>query len=279
VPPSQGQRNANPGGRDRSFVTSRQNRVPAAAGIQGKPIPVTRKARPKSPSRPAHSAPYPYARKAPPALIDPTRNPLSNAEFTTAAHELRQLPEDAGAEVVFAGRSNAGKSSALNALSGRPQLARVSKTPGRTQQLVVFTIDEARRLVDLPGYGYAQVPHDLREHWRLVLDTYFQTRGSLRGLALAMDVRHPLTEFDRNMLAFAAGRILPTHVLLTKSDKLSRSQGLVVLRDVQAVLDELGLPGSVQLFSSVTKAGVDEARAKVCEWLDLLPEPETTAAT
>src|SRR5688572_3829614 len=192
-------------------------------------------------------------------------NPLGAAQFATAAHQLRQLPDDAGAEVAFAGRSNAGKSSAINALTGNAKLARTSKTPGRTQQLVVFTLDPERRLIDLPGYGYAQVPEDLRAHWRTVLDAYFRERASLRGLVLAMDSRHPLTAFDRMMISFCAARVLPCHVLLTKADKLSRSQGATTLRQVRAALPE---GSSAQLFSAHAKTGIDEARAVVLRWLD-----------
>ena len=240
---------------------------------------MTRQARRKTPSKNrAANAPYPYARKAP-VIDESVHNPLSTAEFTIAAHELSQLPPDAGVEVAFAGRSNAGKSTALNALSGRSSLARVSKTPGRTQQLVVFELDPDRRFVDLPGYGYAQVPQQLRDHWRTVLDSYFMSRGSLRGLVLAMDVRHPLTEFDLNMLSFAAARVLPTHVLLTKADKLSRSQGLNTLRAVKAEIDTMNLPNSVQLMSAVTKEGVAEARAVVCDWLGFEPPAVMEAPT
>lgn len=192
-------------------------------------------------------------------------NPLGLAQFSTAAHQLRQMPEDSGAEVAFAGRSNAGKSSAINALTGNAKLARTSKTPGRTQQLVVFALDAARRLIDLPGYGYAQVPEDLRAHWRVVLDAYFRERISLRGLVLAMDSRHPLTEFDRTMIAFCDARLLPCHVLLTKADKLSRSQGLATQRLVRAALPE---GSSAQLFSAHAKTGLDEARGVVLRWLD-----------
>ena len=192
-------------------------------------------------------------------------NPLGLAQFSTAAHQLRQMPEDSGAEVAFAGRSNAGKSSAINALTGNAKLARTSKTPGRTQQLVVFALDAGRRLIDLPGYGYAQVPEDLRAHWRVVLDAYFRERISLRGLVLAMDSRHPLTEFDRTMIAFCAARVLPCHVLLTKADKLSRSQGLATQRLVRAALPE---GSSAQLFSAHARTGLDEARGVVLRWLD-----------
>ena len=196
-------------------------------------------------------------------------NLLGQAQFVIGVAELSQLPADRGCEVAFAGRSNAGKSTALNALTGRSHLARISKTPGRTQQLVVFSIDGERRLVDLPGYGYAKVAHTLREHWRKTLADYFLQREVLTGLLLAMDVRHPLTEFDRQMLGLCATRLLPCHIILTKSDKLSRMQGLTTLRSVRATLEKDGLDASVQLFSALKRDGIDEARAAVCAWLSL----------
>lgn len=192
---------------------------------------------------------------------------LARARFVEAAHRLDQLPDDAGFEVAFAGRSNAGKSSAINALTGNGALARISKTPGRTQQLVVFEIDGKRRLIDLPGYGYAKVPENLRLHWRGTLDTYFRTRESLSGLLLAMDSRHPLKEFDRLMIEFCRARALPCHVLLTKADKLSRSEQATTSRAVRAELAREHPESSVQLFSAHAKIGVDEARAWLGERL------------
>ena len=194
---------------------------------------------------------------------------LGRAEFTVAAHALRQLPPDHGAEVACAGRSNAGKSSALNALSGRRDLARVSKTPGRTQQLVVFVLDEERRLVDLPGYGYAAVPGALRDHWGEVLQQYFDGRGALRGLLLAMDVRRGLSEHDRAMLAMVQSRGLPAHVLLTKADKLGRGAATTALRALRTELSGEFPDASAQLFSATAKTGLDEARAVLAEWLGL----------
>ena len=151
-------------------------------------------------------------------------NSLARAQYMLAAHNPRQLPPDDGFEVAFAGRSNAGKSSALNALCQQNALARVSKTPGRTQQLVFFDLPPhtGRYLVDLPGYGYAKVPRELQAHWQAFLDKYFQARQALRGLVVVMDIRHPLKDYDRHMLDYTARRGLPAHVLLTKADKLSR---------------------------------------------------------
>ena len=160
-------------------------------------------------------------------------NPTRCARAIPAGRaHLQQLPPDAGFEVAFAGRSNAGKSSALNALCQQNALARVSKTPGRTQQLVFFDIPPTtdRFLVDLPGYGYAKVPKDLQAHWQAFLDGYFGSRLALRGLVVVMDIRHPLKEYDRQMLGYAANRGLPAHALLTKADKLSRgAQGNALL--------------------------------------------------
>ena len=199
-------------------------------------------------------------------------NPLARAQYMLAAHNPQQLPPDGGFEVAFAGRSNAGKSSALNAICQQNALARVSKTPGRTQQLVFFDIPPTtdRYLVDLPGYGYAKVPKDLQAHWQAFLDRYFSTRQALKGLVVVMDIRHPLKEYDRQMLGYAVSRGLPAHAILTKADKLGRgAQGnamLAVRKDMQA---EYGDTVSVQLFSGESKQGVDEARAKIGGWLQL----------
>ncbi len=195
-------------------------------------------------------------------------NPLyRRAHFLLSAPDSRQLPPDTGREVAFAGRSNSGKSSALNAITGQGSLARTSKTPGRTQAINVFPLDDELRLVDLPGYGYAKVPESVREHWRRALPRYLETRRSLRGLMLVMDVRHPLTEFDRQMLAWCGAAGLPVHVLLTKSDKLGRGRGLDALRSTRAAL-EAQFPGaSAQLFSATKAMGIDEAHARLDEWL------------
>ncbi len=193
--------------------------------------------------------------------------PWNTASFLLATDDLRQLPPDTGAEIACAGRSNAGKSSALNAITGMSALARVSKTPGCTRQLIVFTFDEARRLVDLPGYGYAKVSLDLRKRWGLVLTRYFETRASLRGLLLAMDARHPMTPFDLLMLELATQVGLPCHVLLTKSDKLSRPQAQASLQGLQRALGELSPHFSSQLFSSPKRLGVDDARRVIAGWL------------
>ncbi|HXD84004.1 MAG TPA: ribosome biogenesis GTP-binding protein YihA/YsxC [Rudaea sp.] len=187
-------------------------------------------------------------------------NPFRAAQFATSAPDSRRLPADTGAEIAFAGRSNAGKSSALNAICDQAGLARTSKTPGRTQLLNVFVLDEARRLIDLPGYGYAKVPVAMREKWRQVIDAYLRERESLRGVVLIMDSRHPLKDFDRQMLAYCREIGLACHVLLTKSDKLSRSEAARTLAVVRAECAKQGWTATAQLFSALAKTGLDEAR-------------------
>ena len=199
-------------------------------------------------------------------------NPFARAQYLLAAHNHRQLPPDGGFEVAFAGRSNAGKSSALNALCQQNALARVSKTPGRTQQLVFFGLPphENKYLVDLPGYGYAKVPQDLQAHWQAFLEGYFGSRDALRGLVVVMDVRHPLKEYDRQMLGYAMRRGLPAHVILTKADKLGRGAAGNTLQAVRMELSRSFADSvSVQLFSGESKQGVDELRAVVAGWLAL----------
>lgn len=195
-------------------------------------------------------------------------NPFARARYTLSAHNHRQLPPDAGSEVAFAGRSNAGKSSALNALAQQNALARVSKTPGRTQQLVFFEVAPSKHLVDLPGYGYAKVPQDLQAHWQMFLDGYFSTREALQGLIVVMDIRHPLKDYDRQMLGYAVEHGLPAHAVLTKADKLSRGAAANTLQAVRMELGRtMGDTVSVQTFSAESKQGVDELRAVVARWL------------
>ncbi len=206
-------------------------------------------------------------------------NPLEKARYLCSAHNPAQLPADGGYEVAFAGRSNAGKSSALNALTRQNALARVSKTPGRTQQLVFFEVAPERYLVDLPGYGYAKVPLDLKAHWQTFLNRYFRQREALRGLVVVMDIRHPLKEYDRLMLEYAVARGLPGHALLTKADKLGRGQAAQAAQAVRKELASVFGTGAVgvQTFSSESKQGVDEARAVVNGWMGLIPPAEPTA--
>jgi GTP-binding protein len=227
-------------------------------------------------------------------------NPLQGAQFMLAAHRISQLPADQGAEVAFAGRSNAGKSSALNALTNHKGLARTSKTPGRTKQMVAFSLpprdvpvsraQDAQerslpgnatagaapdlRLIDLPGYGYAKVPLEMREHWKLEIDAYLHQRHSLRGLILIVDIRHPLKEFDRMMLEFCFATQLPCHLLLTKADKLSRGQATQALAALRKQFAAEGLHATAQIFSSSAGTGVEEGRQAV---MSLLHQPREGA--
>jgi len=195
------------------------------------------------------------------------------AHFLLAAAELSQLPADIGNEVCFAGRSNAGKSSVINAITGISKLARTSKTPGRTQQLVFFDLDALHRLVDLPGYGYAKVAKSTREHWHTVIDGYLQRRRSLRGLVLIMDVRHPLTEFDEQMVSWCESTKTPLHVVLTKADKLGRGAASAQLLGVKQRLKSCSIQVDAQLFSSLRIMGKEILLSKLETWLELNPHP------
>jgi GTP-binding protein len=192
---------------------------------------------------------------------------FQNAAFFISAHHLRDLPPASGIEVAFAGRSNAGKSSALNTLANHNRLAYVSKQPGRTQLINFFTLGNDRHLVDLPGYGYAKVPEAMRTHWQTVLSRYLSERTSLAGLVLVMDSRHPLTPLDRQMLDWFSPSGKPVHVLLTKSDKLSRSECALTLNRVRKELSSTWGNCTVQLFSSLKKQGVEEAEKVIGAWL------------
>jgi GTP-binding protein len=192
-----------------------------------------------------------------------------SAHYTVSATQLSQLPPDLGYEVAFAGRSNAGKSSAINTITGIKALARISKTPGRTQMINFFHLDDERALVDLPGYGYAKVPEKMKLKWQATLSKYLETRQSLRGLMLMMDIRHPLKNFDLQMLGWAKQAELPIHILLTKSDKLGRGAGGNALQQVRKELKEAELEASVQLFSSLNHQGRDEAIQVLDEWFEL----------
>ena len=190
--------------------------------------------------------------------------------FTTVTH-LRDLPRDAVREVAFAGRSNAGKSSAINTLAGRVRLAYVSKTPGRTQHLNYFTLAEGRYFVDLPGYGYAKAPEGIRSQWEGLVGPYLGKREQLVGLVVIMDIRRPLTDLDLRLIDWFRPTDRPIHILLSKADKLSRQEQTTVLRAVKAELatwDDAGLY-SVQLFSSLKRTGVDEAEAVLGNWLGI----------
>jgi len=190
-------------------------------------------------------------------------NPYRAARYVVSAHQLKQLPADSGREIAFAGRSNAGKSSAINALTGQKSLARTSKTPGRTQQIVIFEITEQHRIADLPGYGYAKVPEKLRDHWRHLMQSYFDRRDSLRGVVLVMDIRHPLRPFDQQMLAWCSAAGVPCHVLLTKSDKLKRGPALATLQQLRKALPQ---GASAQVFSARTGTGLEELQGRLDGW-------------
>ena len=194
------------------------------------------------------------------------------ATFYITAHHLTDLPPPLGPEIAFAGRSNAGKSSAINTLADHNRLAFVSKTPGRTQQINFFSLPGGAFLVDLPGYGYAKVQRELRAHWEQLLSTYLQTRGSLFGMVLIMDARHPLTPLDGQMLNWFASTGKPVHVLLSKADKLSRQEGQKTLRAVQAGLREYADNYTAQLFSSSKKQGMEEAEEVIGGWLGVKRE-------
>jgi GTP-binding protein len=196
----------------------------------------------------------------------PRHNPYRQAEYLISAHNLNQLPADQGWEVAFAGRSNAGKSSAINALTEQKSLARTSKTPGRTQQIVIFTIDAERRIADLPGYGYAKVPAKLRQHWQEVLQEYFETRQSLRGVVLLMDIRHPMRPFDEQMVAWCEAKGLPVHLVLTKADKLKRGPAQSTLLKLRRGLPEIA---TAQVLSTLIGEGKDELVARLNQLYEL----------
>jgi len=203
-------------------------------------------------------------------------NYFRQAEYLCAAHHLSQSPEDQGREVAFAGRSNAGKSSAINVITDQNRLARTSKTPGRTRQIVYFTLDETHRLVDLPGYGYAKVSKEIKDHWDSVLEQYLQTRRSLVGLILLMDIRHPFKDYDRMVLHWCQEAQMPVHILLTKADKFSFGKASSILCQAQATLRrEFIATTSVQLFSALKRSGVDAAQQHLATWLDVLDVPLT----
>lgn len=200
------------------------------------------------------------------------------ARFLISAAKLEQSPPDTGAEVAFAGRSNAGKSSAINALCQQKSLARTSKTPGRTQLLNFFSLDEQHRLVDLPGYGYAKVAEKIKQQWQAELAAYLEQRKSLKGVILLADVRHPLKAFDLQMLEWSGSIQLPVHILLTKADKLKRGAASKSLLQVKKALKEINGAHSVQLFSSLKRQGIDQAHQVLDSWLDLAPKGAETPA-
>jgi GTP-binding protein len=202
---------------------------------------------------------------------------LRQAKFLLSAPDIDRCPADTGNEVAFAGRSNAGKSSALNAITDNKSLARTSKTPGRTQLINFFSIDEQRRLVDLPGYGYAKVNVSIKQHWQEALARYLEKRHALRGLVLLMDIRHPLKEYDQQMLEWCQHAELAVHILLTKADKFKSGAAKSALLGVQRDLKNANYHASVQLFSATKHTGLDEAREHIEAWLNT-PGPSAEVA-
>jgi GTP-binding protein len=199
-------------------------------------------------------------------------NPVYHqAKFINSSPKLSSMPTDLGREVAFAGRSNAGKSSAINTLTNQKGLARISKTPGRTQMLNFFSINDEKRFVDLPGYGYAKVPEAIKQQWHALMESYLTSRQSLCGIMLVMDVRHPLTEFDWQMVEWCQHRNLALHILLTKMDKLTYGAAKSTLLQVTRELQEVEFPLTVQLFSSLKKVGIDEVH-QALDQLFMLPE-------
>lgn len=203
-----------------------------------------------------------YEKKTDPALTEyavQSLNWLRQAEFLMSAPKLALCVEDTGYEIAFAGRSNAGKSSAINALTNQKQLARASKKPGRTQMINFFSLGNPdQRLVDLPGYGYAAVPEAMKIVWQKELENYLIHRKSLQGLVLLMDIRHPLQHFDLMMLEWAHSRHLFVHILLTKADKLNRGPANKTLLEIKQQLKKMKLDFSIQLFSSLNRIGLEE---------------------
>lgn len=196
-------------------------------------------------------------------------NPFREAEFALGAARIAQLPPDTGTEIAFAGRSNAGKSSALNALCGRRALARVSRTPGRTREINVFRLppEGSRRLVDLPGYGYAKVAPAQRAQWDRLIGRYLRERRSLVGLVLIMDIRRPMTELDRELLEWLGPQPRLLHVVLTKADKVSRGEAARQLQQTRRQLEAMGLQATLQVFSALKREGVEDLQGLLLEWL------------
>ena len=196
-------------------------------------------------------------------------NPMYHqAKFINSAPRLQDAPPDQGLEIAFAGRSNAGKSSAINTLVRQTALARVSKTPGRTQLLNFFQIDDKRKLVDLPGYGYAKVPEAIKKDWGKMMETYLSQRQALAGIVLVMDIRHPLTDFDWQMIEWCQHGNLRIHIILTKADKLKFGAAKNTLLQVQKELSHLEIGVSLQLFSALKKTGIDDIHRVLDEWFE-----------
>lgn len=187
--------------------------------------------------------------------------------FLKSVAQLDQLPADQGAEVAFIGRSNSGKSTVINSITGKKGLAKTSKTPGRTQLLNFFQINEHLRLVDLPGYGFANVPNDKKADWEKTIATYLKIRKSLKGLVITMDIRHPLKDRDQAMLSWASHYQIPTYILLTKADKMTRNQAANTLELTTRQLATHNKPCEIQIFSATKSLGLANARGRILNWL------------
>lgn len=198
--------------------------------------------------------------------------------FVTSAPDIRHLPADTGIEVAFAGRSNAGKSSALNTLTNQKNLARTSRTPGRTQLINLFEVAEGKRLVDLPGYGYAQVPEEMKIKWQRALGEYLEKRLCLKGLVVLMDIRHPLKDLDQQMIQWAVESEIPVLVLLTKADKLASGARKAQTNMVREAVTAFNGDVQVEAFSSLKKQGVDKLRQKLDGWYNDIPPQEEPEA-
>ena len=209
---------------------------------------------------------------SPPMGHQQNNNYYRQAKFLISAASEKQFPTNGSLEVAFAGRSNAGKSSAINTLCDNKGLAKISKTPGRTRLVNYFTIDEQRSLVDLPGYGYAKVPLPVKRQWEKLMENYLQRSETLRGLVIIMDIRHPLKDFDIQMLNWCEHFGLPAHLLLTKADKLKKGPAQSTLLKTKKLLETEGYDASVQIFSALNKTGLDELVSTMNSWLDLPQE-------
>ncbi|MEM6579986.1 MAG: ribosome biogenesis GTP-binding protein YihA/YsxC [Pseudomonadota bacterium] len=208
-----------------------------------------------------------------PAGTDSVAPNYRGASYLTSAAKFAQCPEDTGFEVAFAGRSNAGKSSAINSLTGNSKLAKTSRTPGRTQLINFFNLSDSQRLVDLPGYGFAKVPAAVKQAWTRLLETYLQRRQSLVGLILVMDIRHPLQAIDQQILGWAIAADMPVHLLLTKADKLKKGPAKSTLLQVRSTLQDLSPLASAQLFSSLKQVGQSDLQHVLNHWLDEKKDP------
>lgn len=197
------------------------------------------------------------------------KNYYKRARFKISAASAKQFPTEDAIEIAFAGRSNAGKSSAINALADNKTLARTSKTPGRTQLINFFSLDDTRLLVDLPGYGFAKVPPRVKAEWIKLMESYLAARENLRGLVIIMDIRHPLSQFDWQMLEWCNHFNIPAHVLLTKADKLKKGPGQNSLLAVKKQLKAENIEASVQVFSALKRTGIDQLQHKLNQWLEL----------